>query len=150
MYGRFLEYIKNEPGAAGRFFEAAVKAGTSESLLALTSAEGGAAGLAAAGQIDEKTDGLVVINAQVSACSLPAAANAAMCMAAMLCICSNVSGCSVETTAAARLCRSEDCICCLLLLPCPQGIIMMVNSAAVTMFGYQKGELEGKNVSVLM
>jgi PAS domain S-box-containing protein len=31
-----------------------------------------------------------------------------------------------------------------------QGIIMMVNAAALTMFGYQKGELEGKNVSVLM
>jgi hypothetical protein len=65
VYGRFLEFIKAEPGAAGRFYDAAVKAGTSESLLALTAAEGGAAGLSAAGQIDEKVDGLVVINAQV-------------------------------------------------------------------------------------
>lgn len=31
-----------------------------------------------------------------------------------------------------------------------QGIIMMVNAAAVNMFCYQKGELEGKNVNVLM
>jgi PAS domain S-box-containing protein len=31
-----------------------------------------------------------------------------------------------------------------------QGCIMMVNQAALSMFGYQKGELEGKNVSVLM
>jgi PAS domain S-box-containing protein len=31
-----------------------------------------------------------------------------------------------------------------------QGIIMMVNNAALGMFGYPKGELEGKNVSVLM
>jgi PAS domain S-box-containing protein len=31
-----------------------------------------------------------------------------------------------------------------------QGIIMMVNNACLGMFGYLKGELEGKNVSVLM
>jgi PAS domain S-box-containing protein len=37
-----------------------------------------------------------------------------------------------------------------LLFDTAQGVIMMVNSAAVTMFGYQKGELEGKNVNVLM
>lgn len=54
VYGRFLEYVRNEPGAAGRYYEAAMKAGTSESLLALTTAEGGAARLSAAGQIDEK------------------------------------------------------------------------------------------------
>jgi hypothetical protein len=65
VYARFLEYVRNEPGAASRFYEAAIKAGTSESLLALTAAEGGTAGLAAAGQIDEKIDGLAVINAQV-------------------------------------------------------------------------------------
>jgi hypothetical protein len=69
VYARFLEYVRNEPGAAGRFYEAAIKEGTSESLLALTAAEGGAAGLTAAGQIDEKTDGLAVINAQVRFCS---------------------------------------------------------------------------------
>ena len=72
VYGRFLEFVRNEPGAAGRFYEAALKAGTSESLLALTAAEGGAAGLAAAGQIDERTDSLVVINAQVPAPHAPA------------------------------------------------------------------------------
>jgi hypothetical protein len=65
VYACFLEYVRNEPGAASRFYEAAIKAGTSESLLALTAAEGGTAGLAAAGQIDEKVDGLAVINAQV-------------------------------------------------------------------------------------
>lgn len=54
MYGRFLEYVRNEPGAAARYYKAAIKAGTSESLLALTTAEGGAAGLSAAGSIDEK------------------------------------------------------------------------------------------------
>lgn len=30
------------------------------------------------------------------------------------------------------------------------GIIMMVSPAASRMWGYEKGELEGKNVSVLM
>lgn len=66
VYARFLEYVRGEPGAASRFFEAAVKQDTSESLLALTSAEGTADGIrAATGQIDEKVDGLCVINAQV-------------------------------------------------------------------------------------
>lgn len=31
-----------------------------------------------------------------------------------------------------------------------QGIILMVNAAVFNMWGYGKGELEGKNVSVLM
>lgn len=31
-----------------------------------------------------------------------------------------------------------------------QGTVMMVNNATLGMFGYLKGELEGKNVSVLM
>lgn len=44
------------------------------------------------------------------------------------------------------------CSCLLLLLAswCVQGTILMLNAAAVGMFGYQKGELDGKNVSVLM
>lgn len=65
VYGRFLEWVRFETGAAARYYDAALKAGTSESLLALTAAEGGASGLSAAGQIDEKVDGLAVINAQV-------------------------------------------------------------------------------------
>lgn len=74
MYGRFLEFVHNEPGAASRFYEAALKQGTSESLLALTASKGGTAGLNAAGQIDEKADGLAVISAQVGlseVCSSP-------------------------------------------------------------------------------
>jgi PAS domain S-box-containing protein len=55
---------------------------------------GGEALAAAVGSIDEKSDGLVIINTQ--------------------------------------------------------GIILMVNPPAQNMFGYNKGELEGKNVSVLM
>lgn len=95
IYGRFLEYVRCETSSASRYYEAALKQGSTDSLLALaSSSEGAAAGLAAAGQIDEKTDGLAVINAT--------------------------------------------------------GSILMVNPACLTMFGYTKGELEGKNVSMLM
>lgn len=66
IYARFLEYVRCEVSAAARYYEAAQKQGTGDSLLALTtSCEGAAAGLAAAGQVDEKVDGLAVINAQV-------------------------------------------------------------------------------------
>ena len=94
MYGRFLEYVRNDPWTANKFYDEALKQGTTESLLSLTRGEAGSNNLSAAGSINEKVDGLVIINAQ--------------------------------------------------------GVIMMVNAAAVAMFGYDKGELEGKNVSVLM
>ncbi|WIA14496.1 hypothetical protein OEZ85_003018 [Tetradesmus obliquus] len=95
VYGRFLEFVRNEPGTAAKYYEEALKQGTSESLLAMTAGQPGGEALAAAvGSIDEKTDGLVIINTQ--------------------------------------------------------GIILMVNSPVQAMFGYDKGELEGKNVSVLM
>jgi PAS domain-containing protein len=97
VYGRFLEFVRNEhePGTAARYYEEALKQGTSESLLAMTAGQPGGEALAAAvGSIDEKSDGLVIINTQ--------------------------------------------------------GIILMVNPPAQNMFGYNKGELEGKNVSVLM
>jgi hypothetical protein len=71
IYGRYLEFVRAEPGSAGRFYDAALKAGTSESLLSLTAGEDGASGLAVAGLIDEKVDGLVVINAQVRCCLGP-------------------------------------------------------------------------------
>lgn len=68
IYGRFLEFVRGEPGAAARFYDAALKQDTSQSLLALTAAEGAADGIrAAAGGIDETVDGLCVINAQVCA-----------------------------------------------------------------------------------
>lgn len=91
VYGRFLEYVRNEPWIASRFYDEAMKQGTTESLLSLTR---GQSGESAAGTINEKVDGLVIINAQ--------------------------------------------------------GIIMMVNAATVATFGYIKGDLEGKNVSLLM
>lgn len=94
-YGRFLEFVRNEPWAANKFYAEAAKLGTSESLLSL--AQGQRRGndiVSVTGTINEKVDGLVLINAQ--------------------------------------------------------GQILMVNAAVLGMFGYEKGELEGKNVSVLM
>ncbi|GBF97004.1 hypothetical protein Rsub_09801 [Raphidocelis subcapitata] len=98
IYGRFLEWVRNEPSVAQKYYVEAMKQGMGESLLALI---GGGAGGAASGEqegilgsVDEKTDAIVIINAS--------------------------------------------------------GIIMAVNRAAFEMFGYQKGELESKNVSCLM
>ena len=69
--------------------------GMTESLLALTSANGELGSVTAAmGQVDERVDATIIINAV--------------------------------------------------------GSIMMLNMGACRMFGYDKGELEGKNVSVLM
>eukprot|EP00878_Enallax_costatus_P028503 GHUV01030791.1.p1 GENE.GHUV01030791.1~~GHUV01030791.1.p1 ORF type:complete len:425 (+),score=126.62 GHUV01030791.1:655-1929(+) len=93
VYGRFLEYVRNEPWTASKYYAEALKQGTGESLLNMTRGQTGS-DLAAAGTINEKVDGLVIINAQ--------------------------------------------------------GVIMMVNAATITMFRYDKGELEGKNVSILM
>lgn len=42
--------------------------------------------------------------------------------------------------------RRATWICPVLL----QGMMLMLNAAALSLFGYQKGELEGKNVSMLM
>jgi PAS domain-containing protein len=95
VYGRFLEFVRNEPGTAAKYYEEALKQGTAESLLAMTAGQPGGEALATAvGPIDEKNDGLVIINTQ--------------------------------------------------------GIILMVNAPVQSMFSYDKGELEGKNVSVLM
>lgn len=93
VYGRFLEYVRNDPWTASKFYAEAVKQGTTESLLNLTKGQTDG-DMSAAGSINEKVDGLIIINAQ--------------------------------------------------------GVIMMINAAAVVMFGYEKGELEGKNVNVLM
>ncbi len=65
VYGRFLEFVKNDPWTAAKYYDEATKQGTTESLLSMTAGQNGAEGLAAAGSIDEKVDGLVIINAQV-------------------------------------------------------------------------------------
>lgn len=97
VYGRFLEWVRNDPPTAARYYAEAVKQGTGESLLALVGGSSAGAqdgALRALGAIDEKADGIVVINAA--------------------------------------------------------GAITAVNRAAFELFGYGKGELEGKNVSTLM
>lgn len=60
VYARFLEYIRNDPRSASLFYQQAAKAGTSESLLNLTRGQN----LSAAGAINEKTDGLIIIDQQ--------------------------------------------------------------------------------------
>lgn len=94
VWGRYLEFVRNDPGTAARYYEEAVRQGTAESMLAMTAGQGGTDGLAAMGTLNERVDGLIIINAQ--------------------------------------------------------GVILMVNAACLDMFGYDKGELEGKNVSTLM
>eukprot|EP00879_Flechtneria_rotunda_P013062 GHRR01013642.1.p1 GENE.GHRR01013642.1~~GHRR01013642.1.p1 ORF type:complete len:1083 (+),score=308.01 GHRR01013642.1:2122-5370(+) len=94
VYGRFLEHVRNDPWTASKFYEEAIRQGTTESLLSMTVGGQGTDAFSAAGTVNEKMDGLVIINAQ--------------------------------------------------------GIILMVNAAMLGLFGYDKGELEGKNVSVLM
>ncbi|KAI8474715.1 MAG: hypothetical protein J3K34DRAFT_518018 [Monoraphidium minutum] len=96
VYGRFLEYCKNDPWTANRYYMEAMKQGTTESLMALIgggkdSAEGITQTL---GSVNEREDGLVIINAS--------------------------------------------------------GLIMAVNKPTLSMFGYEKGDLEQKNVSCLM
>lgn len=94
IYGRFLEFVRNDPWSAAKFYQVrgmhasvllrmrfaagaqgppvscrlsqeALRQGTAESLLSLTAGQDGAGGMAAAGPINEKTDGLIIINAQV-------------------------------------------------------------------------------------
>jgi Tfp pilus assembly protein PilF len=36
VYGRFLEFVRNEPGTAAKYYSEALKHGTSESMLAMT------------------------------------------------------------------------------------------------------------------
>eukprot|EP00775_Hariotina_reticulata_P001355 gene1355-1696_t len=102
VYGRFLEYVMNDPWGASRCYAEATKLGTEESLMTLTlQASIDAAGVdtatritAAMGTVDEKGDAIIIINAS--------------------------------------------------------GIILMLNAGGYRMLGYEKGELEGKNVSTLM
>eukprot|EP00877_Chromochloris_zofingiensis_P002523 jgi/Chrzof1/12271/Cz06g28060.t1 len=93
IYGRFLEFVKNDPWTASKYYAEAVKLGISDSLAALQHADG-AAGKSVLGAIDEKVDAIIIINAE--------------------------------------------------------GTIMTVNAAGCAIFGYAKGELEGKNISCLM
>eukprot|EP00775_Hariotina_reticulata_P009112 gene9112-9281_t len=101
IYGRFLEYVRNDPWGASKFYSEALKQGTTESLMSLTAGSTDSSGMdaasritAAMGPVDEKNDAIIIINAS--------------------------------------------------------GIIMMVNWGGCKLLGYDKGELDGKNVSTLM
>lgn len=64
IYGRFLEFVRNDPWSASKYYAEAIKLGLTESLLQLTSSNGTLANMSQAmGQLDEKTDGIVIINA---------------------------------------------------------------------------------------
>ncbi|KIY98673.1 hypothetical protein MNEG_9288 [Monoraphidium neglectum] len=65
IYGRFLEWVRNEPSVAQRYYAEAMKQGMGESLLALIGGASGSeqdGGLKALGAVDEKSDGIVVLN----------------------------------------------------------------------------------------
>jgi PAS domain-containing protein len=98
VYGRFVEFVQNDPAAARHYYASAMHHGTSDSMVKMVSAALAAAGSgragAAAEAVHEKVDGLVIVNAQ--------------------------------------------------------GVLLLVNPAARGIFGYGKGEMEGKNISILM
>jgi PAS domain-containing protein len=100
VYGRFVEFVQNDPPAARHYYASAMHHGTSDSMVKMVSSALAAAGSGRAGAaadheaVDEKVDGLVIINAQ--------------------------------------------------------GVMLLVNPAARGMFGYGKGEMEGKSISTLM
>lgn len=94
VYGRFLENVRHDPWTASKFYMEAQKNGTTESLVNLARGQSGEDVLAKAGNINEKVDGIIVINSR--------------------------------------------------------GFMLMLNYAAVAIFGYDKGDLDGKNVSILM
>lgn len=54
VYGRFLEFVRNEPTIAAKFYAEALKHGTTESIMAMAA---GKDGLTAVGNLNEKTDG---------------------------------------------------------------------------------------------
>eukprot|EP00879_Flechtneria_rotunda_P032111 GHRR01035266.1.p1 GENE.GHRR01035266.1~~GHRR01035266.1.p1 ORF type:complete len:431 (+),score=120.72 GHRR01035266.1:122-1414(+) len=98
IWGRFQEWVLHDPVRASRSYAEAVKRGLGDTMLNLLGGGEGVDGNAAAQdsthKVDEKVDGIVIIDAA--------------------------------------------------------GAILLVNKAANRMFGYAKGELEGKNVSMLM
>ena len=61
-YGRFEEYVVNDPWTASKYYQMAVKEGLTESMLALA---GNTEALELAmGPVDERQDGVLIINAE--------------------------------------------------------------------------------------
>jgi hypothetical protein len=63
VYGRYLEYVRNDPWTAGKFYGEALKLGTSESLLSLMAGNGDSSLTNGLEQVDEKVDSIIIINA---------------------------------------------------------------------------------------
>jgi len=62
IYGRFQEFVRNDPWGANRYYQEALKLGFSESLLSLSTPEQQAK-MSVLGQVDEKSDGIIIIGA---------------------------------------------------------------------------------------
>jgi hypothetical protein len=63
VYGRFLEFVRNDPWTANRYYVEALKAGTKENLLELAQGQAGNI-MQLMGDINEKDDTIIIINAQ--------------------------------------------------------------------------------------
>ncbi|KAI8467685.1 MAG: hypothetical protein J3K34DRAFT_523567 [Monoraphidium minutum] len=66
IYGRFLEWVRNEPSVAQKYYVEAMKQGMGESLLGLIGGTGSSdqeGALKTLGTVDEKVDGVIIINA---------------------------------------------------------------------------------------
>jgi hypothetical protein len=63
VYGRFLEFVRNDPWTANRYYVEALKAGTKENLLEL--AQGQAGNITQVmGEVNDRQDTVIIINAQ--------------------------------------------------------------------------------------
>jgi hypothetical protein len=63
VYGRYLEYVRNDPWTAGKFYSEALKLGTSESLLGLLGDRETTLLNQNLEQVDEKMDAIIIIDA---------------------------------------------------------------------------------------
>lgn len=72
IYGHFLEYVKNDPWTASKYYTEAVKLGLSDRLVALQHDDGGA-GKSVMGPINEREDAIIIINAEGTVMTVNAA-----------------------------------------------------------------------------
>ena len=63
VYGRYLEFVRNDPWTAGKYYAEALKLGTSESLLNLLGDKETSLLNHNLEQVDEKVDAIIIINA---------------------------------------------------------------------------------------
>lgn len=166
-YGRFLEWVRNDPSTAQRCYLEALRKGTTESLLGL-------AGNGADGEAAQLT--IQGVGARLCLCADAACLRAPHYAAAA----SNGSQHASSVWQTPRACSASDAFAssnfpptltkgmplfhpplCQALGKVDEntdgiviinaiGSILAVNKASQELWGYEKGELEGKNVSTLM